>query len=107
MSLPLSTYFLHFERVINREHRARIIFVQMKSALDAKVELFFDCDPFNPRKSVASFFLSARRHLHSFFLDSVSDQLRLIVDIQFAHEIKFVGFHSLDAQLQDRSNLAD
>jgi hypothetical protein len=41
VSLPLSTYFLHFERVINREHRARRIATKMKSPLDAKVELFF------------------------------------------------------------------
>jgi hypothetical protein len=37
-------------------------------------------------------------HLYDFLLNGESDQLRFVMDVEFAHEIELVGFHGLYAQ---------
>src|SRR5260370_30709083 len=46
-------------------------------------------------------------NLDDLLLNGVLNQLRLIVDIQFAHQIKFVRLHGLDAQVQAAGDLFD
>src|SRR5262245_49071684 len=45
------------------------------------------------------------RDLDDFLLDGVRDQLRFVMDIEFAHQVEFVGFHGLDAQPQSHRDL--
>ena len=40
----------------------------------------------------------SRGHLYDFLLNGESDQLRFVMDFEFAHEIELVGFHGLYAQ---------
>ena len=42
--------------------------------------------------------LCSRGHLYDFLLNGESDQLRFVMDFEFAHEIELVGFHGLYAQ---------
>ena len=49
--------------------------------------------------------LSSRRHFHDLFLNGVGDQLRFVVDIEFAHEIKFVRLDRLHAQTENSGDL--
>src|SRR5438094_674894 len=42
--------------------------------------------------------LCSRGHLYDFLLNGESDQLRFVMDVEFAHEIELVGFHGLYAQ---------
>jgi len=37
-------------------------------------------------------------HLYDFLLNGESDQLRFVMNVEFAHQIELVGFHGLYAQ---------
>src|SRR5579862_9541495 len=45
------------------------------------------------------------RDLDDLLLDGVLDQLRFIVNVQFAHQVELVGFHSLHAEVQIAGDL--
>ncbi len=49
----------------------------------------------------------SRWHLHNFFLDSIGYELRLIVDVQLAHQVELVRFNRLDAETQDTGYLPE
>src|SRR5205823_15056509 len=52
-------------------------------------------------------YLLVDRNLDNFFLDCVGHQLRLVVNVEFAHEVEFVGFHRLYAEPQYYGNVFD
>src|ERR1039457_3269583 len=53
--------------------------------------------------------LSENRFLEAndLFLNGVLDELRLIVDIELAHQVEFVGLHGLDAEFEGAGDLFD
>src|ERR1035438_6417610 len=53
--------------------------------------------------------LSESRFLkaNDLFLNGVLDQLRLVMDIEFAHQVEFVGLHGLYAEFEGAGDLLD
>src|ERR1039457_3683763 len=51
---------------------------------------------------LASLSVHRDRKRKNFLLDGDRDQLRLVVNVEFAHQVEFVGFHRLDADSENR-----
>src|ERR1700739_3313554 len=54
-----------------------------------------------------SVLLLIHRNLDDLLLDGVGAQLRLVVDIELAHQVEFVRLHRLHAQAEGDSDLLD